>query len=80
MPTVRKNVRRKRSPQSGAGEKGLGLGALFGRSGAEGDGATGGVSHNAVMNWVLEEVAGKALALAKPAEVALVEADELWTY
>ena len=39
-----------------------------------------GVSHHAVMNWVLEEVAGKALALAKPEEVEFVEADELWTY
>ena len=39
-----------------------------------------GVSHNAVMNWVLEEVAGKALAAAKPEEVTWVEADELWTY
>ena len=38
-----------------------------------------GVSHNAVMNWVLEEVEGKALAAAKPAEVEWVEADELWT-
>ena len=39
-----------------------------------------GVSHNAVMNWVLEAVAGKALAGVKPAEVEWVEADELWTY
>ena len=39
-----------------------------------------GVSHNAVMNWVLEEVAGKALANVKPEEVEWVEADELWTY
>ena len=39
-----------------------------------------GVSHNAVMNWVLEEVAGKALAKVKPEEVEWVEADELWTY
>ena len=39
-----------------------------------------GVSHNAVMNWVLEEVAGKALAHVKPDEVEWVEADELWTY
>ena len=38
-----------------------------------------GVSHNAVMNWVLEEVEGKALALAKPEEVEFVEVDELWT-
>jgi transposase-like protein len=39
-----------------------------------------GVSHNAVMNWVLEAVAGKALANVKPDEVEWVEADELWTY
>ena len=39
-----------------------------------------GVSHNAVMNWVLEEVEGKALAAAQPEEVEWVEADELWTY
>ena len=39
-----------------------------------------GVSHNAVMNWVLEAVAGKALAGVKPDEVEWVEADELWTY
>ena len=38
-----------------------------------------GVSHNAVMNWVLEAVEGKALAAAKPEEVEWVEADELWT-
>src|SRR5450756_2347912 len=40
----------------------------------------GGWSHNAVMNWVLEAVAGKALAHVKPDEVEWVEADELWTY
>ena len=39
-----------------------------------------GVSHNAVMNWVLEEVEGKALAAVRPEEVEWVEADELWTY
>ena len=39
-----------------------------------------GVSHNAIMNWVLEEVAGKALANVNPDEVEWVEADELWTY
>ena len=39
-----------------------------------------GVSHNAVMNWVLAAVAGKALAAARPEEVEWVEADELWTY
>ncbi len=31
-----------------------------------------GVNHNTLMNWVLEEVAGKALAHVKP--------DDLWTY
>jgi transposase-like protein len=39
-----------------------------------------GVSHNSVMNWVLEEVEGKALEAVKPEEVQWVEADELWTY
>ena len=39
-----------------------------------------GVSHNAVMNWVLAAVEGKALAVARPEEVEWVEADELWTY
>ena len=39
-----------------------------------------GVSHNAVMNWVLEEVSGKVLAQVPPGEVEWVEADELWTY
>ncbi len=39
-----------------------------------------GVSHNAVMNWVREDVGGKALAAAKPEEVKWVEADELWRY
>ncbi len=39
-----------------------------------------GVSHNSVMNWVLEEVEGKALAAAGPEEVEWIEADELWTY
>ena len=39
-----------------------------------------GVSHNTVMNWVLEEVAGKVLAPVPPEEVEWVEADELWTY
>ena len=38
-----------------------------------------GVSHNAVMNWVLEEVAGRALAGVKPEEVEWGEADELRT-
>ena len=39
-----------------------------------------GVSHNSVMNWVREEVAGKALQRPDPAEVQVVEADELWSY
>ena len=39
-----------------------------------------GVSHNAVMNWVLAVVEGKALAAVAPGEVEWVEADELWTY
>jgi transposase-like protein len=39
-----------------------------------------GVSHNSVMNWVLEEVEGKALERVKASEVEWVEADELWTY
>jgi len=39
-----------------------------------------GVSHNSIMNWVLKEVEGKAIAPAKPSEVQWVEADELWTY
>lgn len=39
-----------------------------------------GMSHTAVMNWVLEEVAGKVLAQVPPTEVEWVEADELWTY
>ena len=39
-----------------------------------------GVSHNSIMNWVLEEVEGKALMPVNPDEVTWVEADELWTY
>ena len=39
-----------------------------------------GVSHNSVMNWVLAEVKGKALARVDAAQVQWVEADELWTY
>ena len=39
-----------------------------------------GVSHNAVMNWVHEEVEGKVIAAAEPDEVEWVEVDELWTY
>lgn len=39
-----------------------------------------GVSHNSVMNWVLKEVEGKALAAVHPDEVEIVEADELWSF
>ena len=39
-----------------------------------------GVSHNSVMNWVLQEVEGQTLAQVDPDEVQWVEADELWTY
>jgi hypothetical protein len=39
-----------------------------------------GVESQCGHDWVLEAVAGKALAAAKPEEVTWVEADELWTY
>jgi transposase-like protein len=39
-----------------------------------------GVSHNSVMNWVRQEVAGKALERVDAADIRVVEADELWTY
>jgi transposase-like protein len=39
-----------------------------------------GVSHNSVMNWVKQEVAGKALAKVDASEICYVEADELWSY
>jgi transposase-like protein len=39
-----------------------------------------GVSHNSVMNWVREEIAGKALQKIDAAELEVVEADELWTF
>ena len=39
-----------------------------------------GVSHNSVMNWVHEEVEGKALTPVPASEVKWVEADELWTF
>jgi InsA N-terminal domain len=39
-----------------------------------------GVSHNSVMNWVREEVAGLALAQVDAAQIDTIEADELWTY
>ncbi len=38
-----------------------------------------GVSHNSVMNWVREEVAGKALARVDAADIQFVEADEMWS-
>ena len=38
-----------------------------------------GVSHNAVMNWGVEEVSGQVLAPVPPEEVEWGEADELWT-
>jgi transposase-like protein len=39
-----------------------------------------GVSHNSVMRWVRQAVAGKALAAAGAEEVQIIEADELWSY
>jgi hypothetical protein len=39
-----------------------------------------GVSHNSVMNWVRQEVAGLALAQVDAAQIDIIEADELWTY
>ena len=39
-----------------------------------------GVSHNSVMNWVRQEVAGKALARVDESCLSFIEADELWTY
>jgi transposase-like protein len=39
-----------------------------------------GVSHNSVMNWVRQEVAGQALAKVEASEIRYVEADELWSY
>lgn len=39
-----------------------------------------GVSHNSVMNWVREEVAGKALARVDAADIEFVEADEMWSF
>ena len=39
-----------------------------------------GVSHNSVMNWVRQEVAGKALAKVDASAITCVEADELWSY
>ena len=39
-----------------------------------------GVSHNSVMNWVRQEIAGKALAKVDVSEISYVEADELWSF
>jgi insertion element IS1 protein InsB len=39
-----------------------------------------GVSHNSVMNWVLQAVEGKSLEKTESSEVQWVEADELWSY
>ena len=39
-----------------------------------------GVSHNSVMNWVRQEVEGKALQKIDASEIEVVEADELWTF
>lgn len=39
-----------------------------------------GVSHNSVINWVKQEVAGKALAKIDTCELTHVQADELWSY
>ena len=39
-----------------------------------------GVSHNTVLGWVRKEVEGKALAAVEPQEVAVIEADEMWSY
>ncbi len=39
-----------------------------------------GVSHNAVMNWLLAELEGTALAATAPGEVEWVGADEIWSH
>ena len=39
-----------------------------------------GASHNSIMRWVRQEVAGKALGKLDAAQVEFVEADELWSY
>lgn len=39
-----------------------------------------GPSHNTVMRWVRQEVAGQALAKLDAASIEHVEADELWSY
>lgn len=39
-----------------------------------------GPSHNSIMRWVRQEVAGKALAKLDTAQIQTIEADELWSY
>jgi hypothetical protein len=39
-----------------------------------------GPSHNSIIRWVRQEVAGKALAKLDPAQIETIEADELWSY
>ena len=39
-----------------------------------------GVSHNSVMNWVKQEVAGKALVKVDASEIVYIEADELHSF
>ena len=39
-----------------------------------------GVSHNSVINWVKQEVAGKALSRIDASDISYVEADELWSF
>jgi transposase-like protein len=39
-----------------------------------------GVSHNSVMRWVRQAVAGKALATPGAEPLQTIEADELWSY
>ena len=39
-----------------------------------------GPSHNSIMRWVRQEVAGQALAKLDAAQLEYVEADELWSY
>ena len=39
-----------------------------------------GPSHNSIMRWARQEVAGQALAKLDAAQIQYVEADELWSY
>lgn len=39
-----------------------------------------GVSHNSVMNWLRQQVAGQSLVPADASQVQTIEADELWSY